>query len=151
MRSSIGTATMTDQTMLLDVNVLLALFDPRHAHHEAAHRWFTTVGSFATTPLTETAFVRLMSNPKVGGETVATALEGLRSIRAMSGHRFVPDQTSLADTRVDLTALVGYRQVTDFHLINLAATHECRFATFDAKVTRSLTEADRHHAVLVPV
>jgi uncharacterized protein len=25
---------------LLDVNVLVALFDPDHVHHEAAHRWF---------------------------------------------------------------------------------------------------------------
>jgi hypothetical protein len=27
-------------TYLLDVNVLLALSDPMHIHHEAAHRWF---------------------------------------------------------------------------------------------------------------
>jgi predicted nucleic acid-binding protein len=25
---------------LLDVNVLVALFDPVHTHHEAAHQWF---------------------------------------------------------------------------------------------------------------
>ena len=25
---------------LLDVNILVALFDPMHVHHEAAHEWF---------------------------------------------------------------------------------------------------------------
>ena len=29
---------------LLDVNVLVALFDPAHIHHEAAHEWFGTAG-----------------------------------------------------------------------------------------------------------
>lgn len=27
---------------LLDVNVLIALLDRRHVHHEAAHGWFAT-------------------------------------------------------------------------------------------------------------
>lgn len=27
-------------TALLDVNILVALFDPMHVHHEAAHEWF---------------------------------------------------------------------------------------------------------------
>lgn len=31
-------------TFLLDVNVLLALSDPMHIHHEAAHRWFVAKG-----------------------------------------------------------------------------------------------------------
>jgi predicted nucleic acid-binding protein len=29
---------------LLDVNVLIALVDPRHVHHELAHRWFAGPG-----------------------------------------------------------------------------------------------------------
>jgi uncharacterized protein len=28
-------------TYLLDINLLLALTDPMHIHHEAASRWFT--------------------------------------------------------------------------------------------------------------
>jgi predicted nucleic acid-binding protein len=31
-------------TYLLDVNVLIALFDSAHAHHDAAHRWLLAVG-----------------------------------------------------------------------------------------------------------
>jgi len=142
--------TTTERATLLDVNVLLALFDPRHVHHEAAHRWFVSIESFATTPITETAFVRLMSNPRVGGETTATALESLRSMRSVAGHVFLPDETSLADAHIELTAMIGHRQVTDFHLVNLAARQDCRLATFDAKVVRSLADADRHHVLVVP-
>ena len=32
-------------TYLLDVNLLLALTDPMHIHHESAHRWFAEKGS----------------------------------------------------------------------------------------------------------
>jgi predicted nucleic acid-binding protein len=31
-------------TFLLDVNVLIALFDPDHVNHDVAHRWFEIVG-----------------------------------------------------------------------------------------------------------
>src|ERR1019366_12587 len=41
-RSSIGSGTKPKRAViaLLDVNVLVALFDPAHVHHEAAHAWF---------------------------------------------------------------------------------------------------------------
>ncbi len=47
-------------TFLLDINVLLALSDPWHIHHEAAHQWFAQKGkkSWATCPLTENSFIR---------------------------------------------------------------------------------------------
>jgi len=40
---------------LLDVKLLVALFDPDHVHHEAAHGWFAGArsGGWATCPLTE--------------------------------------------------------------------------------------------------
>ncbi len=52
---------------LLDVNVLMALFDAEHIHHEAAHDWFSDARAhgWATCPLTENGFVRLMCNPGV--------------------------------------------------------------------------------------
>ena len=54
---------------LLDVNVLVALFDPAHLHHEAAHVWFGRNRSrrWATCPLTENALVRVLSNPSYPG------------------------------------------------------------------------------------
>ncbi|MDO9124550.1 MAG: VapC toxin family PIN domain ribonuclease, partial [Deltaproteobacteria bacterium] len=52
-------------TYLLDVNLLLALSDPMHIHHELAHRWFAEKGhqAWATCPLTENGFIRIASHP----------------------------------------------------------------------------------------
>ena len=54
---------------LLDVNVLIALFDPAHIHHETAHNWFGLNRRYrwATRPLTENAFVRVLSSPAYPG------------------------------------------------------------------------------------
>ena len=32
---------------LLDINVLLALLDPMHLHHEPSHQWFAENGDHA--------------------------------------------------------------------------------------------------------
>lgn len=138
---------------LLDVNVLLALYDPRHVHHASAHRWFEDVPRWATTPVTETAFVRLVSNPAVSGEDVPPreAIQALEAIRRAPGHWFLADDSSLARPHIGLGSLVGHRQVTDFHLVNLAVRAGVRFATFDAKIAGALDPADRNRVVIVPV
>jgi uncharacterized protein len=50
---------------LLDVNVLLAMTWPRHEAHGRVQRWLSQRGreKWATCPFTETAFVRIVSNP----------------------------------------------------------------------------------------
>ncbi|MBT8366554.1 MAG: VapC toxin family PIN domain ribonuclease, partial [Deltaproteobacteria bacterium] len=50
---------------LLDINLLLALTDPMHVHHEPSHQWFAEKGqkAWATCPLTENGFVRIASHP----------------------------------------------------------------------------------------
>ncbi len=140
------------ETYLLDANVLIALYDPRHLHHQSARAWFDGVEMWATTPLTESAFVRIVSNAAVSGEdtTPHDALEALAAIRRSPGHRFLTDESSLANPAIDLGALVGYRQVTDFHLVNLAARAGVRLATFDAKLARALGPVDRHTVLVVP-
>lgn len=134
-------------TFLLDVNVLLALSLPTHQHHASATGWFASVDSWATTALTETAYLRLMTNPRVIGFDVTTeaALAALRQMRTLPGHAFVEDGTSLADPAIDVRALVGGSQVTDFHLVNLAARRAAMLATFDASLHRALAAADRRY------
>ncbi len=74
---------------LLDVNVLVALFDPMHANHEAAHEWFADNRQlgWATCPLTENGVVRILSNPGYPGRmtTISDAITRLGSFRE-SGH-----------------------------------------------------------------
>ncbi|MEA9444378.1 hypothetical protein SK355_03445 [Candidatus Fukatsuia symbiotica] len=51
-------------TFLLDVNVLIALIDPAHIQHDAAHNWFKKQGqqAWATCPLTENGVLRIGMN-----------------------------------------------------------------------------------------
>ena len=51
--------------LLLDVNVLIALFDSAHLHHEAAHVWFAgnSARGWRTCPITENGFLRILSHP----------------------------------------------------------------------------------------
>jgi toxin-antitoxin system PIN domain toxin len=134
-------------TFLLDVNVLLALSLPTHQHHGGAARWFSTARSWATTALTETAYLRLMTNPRLVGYEIAPAqvIDALRSIRSLPAHRFIEDSASLADPTIDVQLLAGSSQVTDFHLVNVAARSSVVLATFDASLVRALHPDDRRH------
>src|SRR4051812_38398888 len=84
---------------LLDVNFLVALFDPMHVHHEAAHEWFgrNRGEGWVTCPLTENGFVRVVSNPRYPGRGTSTrdAIARLTEIRQSPDHVFWPDSVSV--------------------------------------------------------
>lgn len=140
-------------TYLLDVNVLIALTWPSHVHHARARRWWPSVDMWATTPVTESAFVRLSTNATVVGQTitVAEAVSMLRAIRAAPGHMFLADESSLADPAIDLTRVATSSQITDAHLVDVAARNNAILATMDAGIPDMLQPADRHRAMLIPL
>jgi hypothetical protein len=122
---------------LLDVNLLLALSDPMHVHHEAAHRWFAEAGrhAWATCPLTENAYVRIASHPSYPNRPgdAAVVLESLRRIRALAEHHFWPEDVSLLDLVLPGAAL-SHGQVTDVYLLGLAARMGGKLATLDRRI-----------------
>ena len=124
---------------LLDVNVLVALFDPDHIHHDLAHDWFADNRSqgWATCPLTENGFVRVLANPASGGP-VARASELLSPLEMFcraEDHQFWPDVVSLRDeTRFDPAMMTGHRQLTDIYLLGLACAQRGCLATFDRSI-----------------
>lgn len=142
----------TEPVFVLDVNVLIALANEHHVHHAAAHAWFPSVGAWATTPMTEAAFVRLQSNPAVTGKDTSctAAVAALEAMRRHPRHRFIHDDSSLAAATIDLANLLGHRQVTDFHLVNLCARRGAVLATFDARIGAALAPDDRRLVQLVP-
>jgi uncharacterized protein len=124
---------------LLDVNVLVALFDPDHVHHELAHDWFADHGraGWATCPLTENGFVRVLANPAYAATVarVPDLVARLRRFCGSGGHVFWPDTPSLGDLTVfDASMVAGYRQLTDIYLLGLAHTRGGRLATFDRAI-----------------
>jgi len=124
---------------LLDVNLLVALAWPNHVHHRPALRWFGEhwEEGWASCPLTQSGFVRVSSNYKVLPEakTPREAALLLRRIVALPHHVFWEDDVSLATSeQVDLSRILGHRQVTDAHLVALALRRGGRLATFDSGV-----------------
>ncbi len=136
---------------LPDVNVLVALTNAAHIHHDVAHAWFEQTVAFATCPITESGLIRLTLNPAVTGRPLSRedAVAVLDSVRTDSRARFLSDGSSLASPAVDLIGLVGHRQVTDLHLINLAATSGARLVTLDRRIAETLTPADREFVHLI--
>lgn len=141
---------------LLDVNVLIALTVPEHVHHTPARRWFATSreDGWATTPVTEFAFVRVVSNPAAMGDAFAPseAIAVLTELRTRRGHADWADDVTPSDpTLVDIGRLVGHRQVAGAHLLALARRHHGSVATFDRAMT-DLAGADAHERItLIPI
>jgi toxin-antitoxin system PIN domain toxin len=124
---------------LLDVNVLVALFDPDHIHHDLAHDWFLDQRphGWATCPLTENGLIRVLSNPAYASPPIRAAemLERFHTFRTSGQHRFWSDALSLADPRVFNAALLsGHRQLTDVYLLGLAKHAGGALATFDRTI-----------------
>ncbi len=124
---------------LLDVNVLIALFDTVHTHHDLAHDWFADNHAFgwATCPLTENGLLRILGNPARRDvfTPVARLADLLRRFCTSGHHEFWSDTISLRDERrFDLTFVRGHRQVTDVFLLGLAVEHAGRLVTFDQRI-----------------
>ena len=140
---------------LLDVNVLVALFDPAHIHHDAAHAWFERArpSGWATCPITQNGFLRVVANPAYPGRrtTVGDAADRLRRFLGSGGHQFWPDDVSLLDDRVARTAsLAGHREITDAYLLALALRRGGRLATFDRSIRlAAVSGAEASHVVVV--
>ena len=124
---------------LLDVNVLVALFDSEHVHHELAHDWFADrrADGWATCPVTENGFIRVLANPAYGHDALRPERlsAALRKFRGSGHHAFWTDSVSLSDERVFRLALTpGHRQLTDVYLLGLATKRKGCLATFDRTI-----------------
>jgi uncharacterized protein len=141
---------------LLDVNVLVALFDPNHVHHEPAHRWFAAqrgIG-WATCPLTENGLLRVLTHPAYSqaAAPAADVLERLRVFCGSGGHAFWPDDVSLRDAELfQVGAPPSHRQVTDVYLLGLAIKHGGHLATFDRSIPfGKVRGAEAENLALIP-
>ena len=124
---------------LLDVNLLVALFEPDHPHHEVAHDWFADnhAGGWATCPLTENGFVRMLANPRYGAviNRPGDLVSHLAGLYRSKHHVFWPDSVSLVDETLFKTSVIrGYRQLTDIYLLGLAKRMGGYLATFDSNI-----------------
>lgn len=124
---------------LLDINVLIALLDAQHIHHERAHAWLAEhIGDgWASCPLTQNGFIRIVSQPAYPAPVTPHEAAGrLREASDTQWHEFWPDDINLiSDASVDWLHILGSRQITDVYLLALAVQHGGRLVTLDRRVS----------------
>ena len=86
--------------VLFDVNVLIALLDAGHVHHDRTHRWWAKnrPGGWASCPLTQNGFVRVLSQPGYPNQVSASvSAEFLARTVSVPDHEFWSDDLSITD------------------------------------------------------
>ncbi len=142
---------------LLDVNVLVALFDPMHVNHEQAHRCFSQNKrrGFTSCPITINGCVRVLSNPvypTVSAKSAEVA-QRLGELCSTPHHQFWPDAISLTDEALFRWPMIsGHQLITDVYLLALAIYNHGRLATFDRAIPLNAIHgsAPGHLAILAP-
>ena len=140
-------------TFLLDVNALIALVHANHVSHLRVKRWFQKVGAeqWATCPLTEASFVRIVSNPKFSEHSIeiGEAMQMLGILWNLPGHQFWTMELSFNDAVSPVVErLFGHQQVTDAYLLGMAIKKNGRLVTLD-KAIKTLAGTDYGAHVLV--
>src|SRR4051794_15834937 len=127
---------------LPDVNVLLALLDPMHSHHDIANQWYdgAATSGWATCPLTENGFVRILSSPTYPGVRLrpedAVALLEATIANPVATHHFWPDSVSLRNKALFIpSAIAGPKQITDIYLLGLCQQNGGTLVTLDTGIT----------------
>jgi len=140
---------------LLDLNSLLALLDPQHVFHEAAHRWVAATPGlrFLTCPLVQNGAMRVASQVRYPN-ALGTAAEVRALVAAFCAdprHEFCPDDITLLDAEhlVQPEALTPGR-VTDLYLLALARKHGAQLATFDRRIPAAAVRDGEQHLALIP-
>ena len=122
---------------LLDVNVLIALTGESHEHHKLARKWFDTSGhrDWGVCAFTESGFLRMMGNPKVGSLSVEEATWVLARLSEHAGYRFWPISEGWASLAAPFIERVfGHQQITDAYLLGLAVKEDGVLVTMDKAI-----------------
>lgn len=123
---------------LLDLNALIAFLDAEHLHKPRIHQWWLQNRTYgwATCPLTQNGFVRVISQPNYSSPiSIGRAFDHLRRNTETNDHVFWPDDISLLDEQlIDRFRILGPKQLTDIYLLALAVKRGGRLVTFDRAI-----------------
>jgi predicted nucleic acid-binding protein len=126
---------------LLDVNALLALCYEKHVHHIRTERWLGDLEirapsvNLATCSTTELGFVRISSGVARLAPNVKSALDDLKDLKREWEFIFLDDTLGAQGLP---PWVERSRQVTDGHLIMLAAVNHGTLATLDTGIPGAL-------------
>jgi uncharacterized protein len=124
---------------LLDLNVLIALTEQAHSHHQIARRWFTATGrqAWGICPLTEAGFIRVTTNPayRPVPRSMGQAIAILQTLKGYPEYWYLEMSKSWVDlTAPFATRIYGHQQVTDAFLLGLAIEANAVLVTFDRAI-----------------
>ncbi len=128
-------------TYLLDINVLLALQYDVHTHHHIAVAWLNGLKGrraavkLATCSITELGFVRVASGVARYVRNVRLAKDDLKRLKTLGRFIFLDDM--LGADRLPVW-VENHKQVTDGHLLSLAAANRAVLITLDRGIPGAL-------------
>ena len=132
---------------LLDINVLIALHDRDHIHHEHAALWLeSNIGhGWASCPLTQNGCLRIMSQPGYSSpKPLAHLIAMLQASTHTAYHTMWSEDISLLDDRVFHHARMhSHSQLTDLYLPALAVKNGGRLISFDQRIPLSAVRGAR--------
>jgi uncharacterized protein len=136
---------------LADVNVLVALTDRDHIHHQSVIRWFDRDRhrDWGVCAFTQAGFLRVTTNSKSGAYSVGEATEMLVRLSERPGYRYWPitsDWVALAAPFLE--RVFGHQQITDAYLLGLAVKEGGVLVTMD-KAIRHMAGVQYSDHVLV--
>jgi toxin-antitoxin system PIN domain toxin len=139
---------------LLDVNVLLALHDQMHPLHHRAYSWFQLIRNegWATCPITENGFVRIVSGPGYSGLnlTPASSTAALALTCHSGHHQFWPDDISVRDF-LEAEMRITHRQFPDLYLLALALEHGGKLTTLDEHIPAHVIPGGADVLEVIPI
>lgn len=123
---------------LLDINVLIALHDRDHIHHERAALWLEAhiEEGWASCPLTQNGCLRIMSQPGYSSpQPIGTLMDMLKRSTSTAFHQLWSNDISLLDdSRFQHHHIHGPQQLTDIYLLGLAIRNHGRLVSFDKRI-----------------
>jgi len=131
-----------DSTCLPDVNVWIAIAADRHEHHATAGQWFDTVSvPVCFCRVTQMAFLRLLTNPKVMGEDLLRPVDAISVYRQLITDervRFAPEPPNIENAWISLMSIraASGSTWTDAYLAAFAMDAGLRLITLDRGMGR---------------
>jgi uncharacterized protein len=118
---------------LLDVNVLVALLDEDHIHHQLVTKWFDTPGlQWSICPFTEAGFLRYMTRSGMSAEEATLMLARLSE---EPGYHFQPYPVGWGKLcEPILSRIFGHNQITDAFMLGLAIHEKLVLTTLDRAI-----------------
>jgi len=144
------------KAFLPDVNALLALLDPLHIHHEAAHQWYADRGPLRLVlcPHVVNGVLRVASQPRYPNPlgTCARVRQILKRFVDKVNPAFCVQDVSLLDDQVLASAdELTPSRVGDLYLLALAVANGAKFATFDTRIPADAVVGGREALEQIPV